>query len=505
MTDDSRVSNLIFAEQDSDGGLVALRVQAAGLFGHRLGYYVLEHYDSDLNLLRSAKLTIDDARIIDLIVHDGNAILLEHHENKDSDQFEYSIITIDLSDFTEERHHLLSIDNTESRFGRFLSGVVTTSIDLGNLDMILPPLQRIDGDANYIVLYFPEEESNSLDHRVVVYDLNFEQVLDKTFPHTRESETFIVRIIAVDDQTGVVYIMGVDYFGNSPRSIRRGRQEYLFTVYRIDESGVTHQEFRPEGKYVGDMVMLINENGLYFVGSYSRENNDNQLGMAYIHLDLENLDIKKETIHGFPKEAYKGKHGNRKGTRRHNSERGLKDMVFRDYYLDDKGNIFFTAEEYGARVSYSRSAAQITFNNPEGTYLRSENRFYHIYVGKINSSGEIEWMSTVNKEQHPRRADMELLSFSSLLSDGKIYLFFNAHRRVRESRDGRHQFFPAPTPRLNLYMVELDGKNIDYRNLIGHRDSDFDYKILQAVNWRGEKLFIEGKDGNDKQILKLGL
>jgi len=509
--DETRHSNLLFAESDGKGGVVTLRGQSSGAFVRSRDPYLLEHYDSELNLLKQTTIPLNRGRIIDMILRDGKIILLEHRNHIEQNNIEYIAITKDLKDFTMERHNLLSAPNPYSGLVNFMSNLMMDASEMGGFNLDFPQFQRMGSETNYIVLYLPQPGRNNTGNRLVVYDLDFEEVMDVSFQHVRQSRTFMVENLAVDHETGVVYLLGVDYFSNNLRAIRRGRAEYLYTIYRLSEEGVTHNDFRPENKFVSEMTLLLHPNGLYCIGGYSTRNNNAREGMAYFKLDPESLEIQKEKTSKFTKQAYVEKFGEGRGTRRHNRSRGIQDLTYRDFYIDHQGNIFFTAEEhtYRSRTRLFRYRG-FSLSEPVTNPLVNENdyvlRYNDVLAGKIDPSGNLKWMRTINKKQNTRRSEKAFLSYSTIVKNGKMYLFFNSAPGVREKRDGRNFFRPSNVRRSNLYMVEVNGQGpMEYRKLIGHRESRLSYKIFQGASSGGTKLFVEGQRRNEKQILKLEL
>jgi hypothetical protein len=514
--DEEKFSALLFAEPDGKGGLVTLRTYTGGVIISERKAYLLEYYDDDLNLVRSTKIPINNSSLVNLLVSDGRVILTEYRHNKNSDRLEYTAISVDLSDFKMSRRELISVDNPFSGLQMLAGNLFMGDIEMGNVELEMPWMENFQGNNKYIVLYLPVPSFNNSQSRFVVFDLNFNKVFDQTFSNVRQGRTFLVQSMTVSEVDGAVFLLGKTYLSGRGGVFLGKQSEYVYSLFRVDRDGVTSTEFETGDKFISTMAMMLNSHGLFCVGGYSQRRDRNYTGIAFFRLNPENLEIEVKTISSFSKQALVEKYGERKGTRRFERNRGIKEMNYRDFFLDQEGNIFFTAEEYNYRKRFTpfrskyASPRGLSFSTPVFSPVQREHdyvfRFNDIYAGKINPSGELEWMRTINKKQTTRRSEKPYLSFSTLLNDGKMYLFFNARNKVRAKRDGRTLFRPVRTRGMNVYMVELDADgSVDYRKLIDHKDSRLSYKINQGVVGKNNKLYLEGQRRKDKQILRLEL
>ena len=250
---------------------------------------------------------------------------------------------------------------------------------------------------------------------------------------------------------------------------------------------------------------MLNQKGLFCVGTYSERPRRNFKGMAYFKFDPENLNNKVSRLNPFPESFLIEAYGESRGSRRASREVGIEHLEYRDFYLDEHGNIFFNAEEV---LSRRQRDDRYYFGNQE-VVIRNERRntlYNNIFSTKINPSGDWEYLSVVKKSQNSRYTEEEFLSFSSALINGRMHLFFNAGGQVREDRSGNYTFPPTRLNRLNLYAVEINADgSLNYSKIIDRKDSRLTYKAQFGLHTNsGGKLILEAERRRDKQLLKLG-
>jgi hypothetical protein len=505
--DKKRTSALLFAENVGNDELFMLRTYSMGFLGNSSESHWMEYYDSDLNLIRESELIIGNNILFDLIVWDDQVILLEKSESKTFRKLEYFAIRVDLNDMSVHRQHLISAPKP----GPDEAHIFTKSNhdERNNTESDLPRFSHSSIDRDFILLELPARNNDSLGNRIVLFDRNFEKVLDQTFFNDPGRE-FVPNNIALDEQNRTIYLLGKLFPSESTNNLVREGVNYIHSLYRVDEEGITSTSFNAGNKLVNNLVMMLNPQGLFFVGPYSEQANSDYTGIAYFKLDPESLTIEVTQLNPFPEQFLKETYGNRRGARRANRGSGIPLMNCRDFFLDGEGNIYFNAEEYYYKERWyeSHNHKKAVPINLTTRYRGSNINYYNdIYAGKINSSGELEWMRTIKKKQNTKRADQEFLSYTSTFVDGKMYLFFNARKRVRKMRNDRNLFRPVKERRLNLYMVEIDSDGSwDYRRLVEHKDSRISYMVNpSALSSTGETIFLYGHRRKNKQILKLEL
>lgn len=194
------------------------------------------------------------------------------------------------------------------------------------------------------------------------------------------------------------------------------------------------------------------------------------------------------------------KYGERKGKRKKKKNKELPYLTYRDFIIDQNGDLYFNAEEFYITV-HTRTST----NGSTSTYY---NYHYNdIYTCKLNSSGEMQWIRTINKTQFTTGGAISYLSFSSTVSNGNMYLFLNGGDEVKKLKDDRIQFKQKKVKKMNLYAIEItpDG-SFNYKILVGDKDSQMTYKTKYGVMTKnGKSVLFEGNKKKEKQILKLSL
>lgn len=495
--DKKKHSQLVFSCSNEDGGTLIVRVFYGGMLRKPKGY-LLEYYDSDLNLVANTEMEIDNNGIKDIFIKNNQVNLIEYKLNKKANTNDYNILTADPTKLEFSSKKLFSIDrkNVKKPFA-FGIGFIPFS-NLGNIDHDPTGEVEVSANKNFIAFNFDIKEDKKETHQIIVYNGDWEKVIDETFHENIKDKYFQYNSFSVSDIDGSVYFLGKAYKNDSYRDKVKGKINYDYKVYKVSTSETKRSTFNTQDHYVQAMSILLDEDRVYTLGSYSDKDSDDYKGICFFELDYENLNIKNSKFNDFNEQFMIDKYGERKGKRKKKKNKELPYLTYRDFIIDANGDIYFNAEEF-----YITTHTRTSTNGSASTY--TVLHYDDIYSCKLNSSGEMQWIRTINKKQATTGGSSSYLSFSSTVVDGNMYLFLNGADDVKKLRDDRIQFKQKKVKKLNLYVIEIkpDG-SFSYDIVVDDKDSKMTYKTKFGVlSEDGNSVMFEGNKGKDKQVLKL--
>ncbi|TVR77698.1 MAG: hypothetical protein EA409_11380 [Saprospirales bacterium] len=495
--DEVRTTALVFAESDGNGGLVLIRAYGTGAILKIPEGYLIEHYNSDLKKVMETEISTNNTKILNLIVRDGMVHLLKKVDNRKTGQYDYYTSSALLNRLYFESELIVSVDNPHSAVASFIGDLLFGQMLLGDMNLPLPWLINRSQDSEYTVSVLSLNDREHTGVRLLVFNPEFEMTLDHSITYPRSEGEFEFQDYAVNEENGNLFVLGKQTFKRRSGDIQREGIDYKLKLYRIDGAEATQTEFETEANYLGMMTLLLSSKGLLCVGTYSERPQRNFKGMAYFRFDPENLENKVSRLNPFPESFLTEAYGEGRGSRRASREVGIEHLEYRDFYVDDHGNIFFNAEEVLSRRQWFDQ--KYVFRNETKKII-----YRTIYTCKINSSGEFDYLRTIRKRQVAiRDKEHEFFSYSSALINGKMHFFINAGSRVRVDKNGEFRFRSASTNRLNLYAVEVtaDG-SLNYIKLIARKDSRLTYKTKFGLHTNsGSILILEANRRRQKQLL----
>lgn len=492
--DKKKHSQLVFAQEDGDGGLVTVRMYFGGLMRTPKGYYI-EHFDKDLKLLADTELEIDKNYIKEILVKDGQLHLVEFVSNKDADTYDYNVLSASLKDLSFSSRNIYSLDeeNIKKYFGVgigvFLIANGLNQMDSGEIGEVL-----FSEGKNFMVINFDIKDKENATHRVVVFDSNFEQVYDQELVSDTKDRLFAYNDVVIDDLNGAVYFLGKKFESNSTRSKKKGKINYHYELHRLSAQGQEKVAFDSGENFLGSLTLVNKNDRLVCIGLYSEKNKNKFKGVAYYALDPTDLKVTNSSFNAFTDQFMNDKYGKSKDGKE------LRNISFKGVFMDKNGDVTFTGEEF--------FITQHTSNSMNGG-MRTTTRYHYndIICAKISSSGEMLWARNINKSQVTLGNLRAYLSFTPTEKEGKVHFFINCSDKLRKLSNDRISFKQAKTKKANLYAIVLDQDgNFEFEKVVDDKDSEVTFHTNDGIvtTDRAEVVFVGSKKKN-KQLLKIKL
>ena len=132
--------------------------------------------------------------------------------------------------------------------------------------------------------------------------------------------------------------------------------------------------------------------------------------------------------------------------------------------------------------------------------------FRDIVSAKIDANGKLVWARNINKKQSAG-FNSPYLSYTSTLTNGKVYFFINCSDKVRKIRNDRLQFKGIKAKKSNFYVITLDEEgNFEYKKVLDDKDSEVPFAVGRGyLNNNGKDIIFQGRRGSKKQVMKVSL
>lgn len=494
--DKNTLSNLVFSASDDNGGLVLLR-NLSSMFGRNSKGYILEYYDDNLKLRGYKEFEDQDIVFKGMFVKENKVNLIENIKNSKNESIDYNVLTANLDDLNFSSKNIFSI-NKDDISNPFLAGIGIFFIsNFSKIDHDPRGEVQISQNNKYIAFNFDIKNDKSETHRILVYDTDFNKVYQKEFSQNIKDKYFKYNSFKVSDVDGSVYFLGKAYKNDSFKERKDGLINYDFKLYKLSTSDIKSETFSTNDNYINTLELLLNTRGLFCIGTYSDKDFSKDRGIAFFRIDNENLKVQKSKMNPFTEQFMIDKYGEKKGKKKSDKEEEISNLVYKEFFITDENEIFFNAEEqFSTTYTYTTTSGNTSYRT---TYY-----FNDIYSCKLNFEGDLEWMRTINKGQGTTGI-FDYFSFTSIVKDGKMFIFLNGDEEVKKLKDNRISFAQTKIKKMNLYVLKIDQKgDFTYDILIEDKDSKVTYKTHYGIisDEPGVILF-EGNKGRDKQIIKL--
>lgn len=481
--DKKKNTTLSFTASDGKGGLFVGRSYYGGLLKTLKGYYI-EHYDSNLNLVKEFDYEIDRETVQQAFVNNGELHLLTTQYDRDSREIKCLVQSTSVNNFKFSSKELMSLNIKESS-GRFVG-----FYGIG--------LQQVDGDSfgsislsknnNYIVVNFDIKNKDEETHKIHVFNKNFEEVFTNTFKRDIKDRKFTLKDISVDDNNGTVYLLGKAYTDQKRKKKEGGK--YQYELYRINAKSSKSLSFDTDDKFVRSLTPVFDNDRVFCVGFYSEKNDNRFKGVGYFNIDPETLTITSKKFSPFTEQFIMDKYGKSK-------DKELRNISYRDILITSDGECLINGEEFYVTSHY--------VSNQYGGTWRYTYHYRDIVSLKLGKEGNLIWARNINKKQ-ASSAPSDYLSFTSTYHNDKAYIFINCSDKVRKLRNDRLEFKGIKAKKSNLYVITIDSEGTyDYKSLIDDKDAEVPFRVGNGIYDFSNEIIFLGQRGRKKQLLKLTL
>merc|ERR1711974_503683 len=236
--------------------------------------------------------------------------------NKDDNTNDYYILTANPSNLEFSDKKLFSIDRKDVKKPFFVGiGFVPIS-NIGQIDHDPTGEVQVSTNNEFIAFNFDIKDDKNETHQIIVYNSNWEKVIDETIKEDIRDKYFQYNSFSVSDVDGSVYYLGKAYKNESFRDKIKDEINYNYIVYKVSSSGISSNVFNTENRYIQSMSILLNGDKLYTLGSYSDKDSDDYKGICYYKLNPETLNIENTTFNEFTEQFMIDKYGKKKGKRK---------------------------------------------------------------------------------------------------------------------------------------------------------------------------------------------
>tara|TARA_R110002072_G_scaffold260722_1_gene419202 strand:- start:4302 stop:5840 length:1539 start_codon:yes stop_codon:yes gene_type:complete len=476
--EDQKTDALAFTESDGNGGLVTLRAIKGGLFGFTQGY-VIEHFDENLNLLKSSnldfKITGRNPKVVKAISVINNAlqIVVLGFENKSKELY-FSVFSSSIKNFDFKEKKIVSIPRKELKAAEIHNTFYSQDYNVhGNFNSTV----SFSDDKKYLSVFL---------NKLFLFDENFEIVFEKfiEFPDEVKKGRFLD--LEIDGKNETVYLLT-----KFPMPIeKRINGNDFFHLFKINRNEQKKLILTDNKKFINNLAIVRANEKMACVGFYSDKNINHFGGIVRMNIDIESFKENASYFQNFSEQLYLDKYGKEK-------EKEPKNILFRAVFMDEDGNIFLNAEEYYEKTIEYR-------HSPSPSAKETKFYFNDIIAAKISESGELLWSRNINKSQNTSGRNLDFLSYISTNVKNDMYIFINASENVKQLRKDRIEFLQSSRSNANLMVIRInqDG-DIDYENIVDQKDRDVNYQVRYGSISDDNEIIISGVKNKDVQYVKI--
>lgn len=482
-SDKHKYSNLLSIAEDGNGGTIIIRAYYSGIVLKPKGYLV-EHYNSDLELISEFNYKLKDANFVEAYVKNGQVYLLflEYDYNKLA--YEYIVHRSPFTTFNFTTEVLLSISSDpveqpldRNYYNRNFSSGFTTSV-----------LFNDKKTAFAITTHFKKRKENK--HYIHVFDASLRKLMEHDFSGEVEEKNYAFENIEFSENLKDVYLLGKAYF--KKKRFAAKERKFQYELIRLSDTGKSIQAFDTPGKYPEALKPIFKGNELLCVGFYADRRDNRYNGIAYYKLDSRSLNIQSEKFNPFSSQFMQDKFGT-------GDEREITNLVFKAMDITADGHILFNAEEY-----FTTNSMQS--NTSGGRVMITRYHHNDIVSAKLNNDGDVIWARNINKTE-VTQGDGAYTSYSSYTKENNTYFFIStASENPQQISAERIMFKQGLSRNRNIFLIKLDvNGHMSFEKAIDSKEVRLPLMVSRPLvdNTTDEMLFY-AKRGNKKQLVQVG-
>ncbi|UII77459.1 hypothetical protein LV716_06730 [Flagellimonas sp. HMM57] len=480
--DRHRYSNLLTIEEDGEGGYILVRGYFQGMILKPKGY-LIEHYNSDLELISEYNYKLKGLDFIDGFLTNGQLNLLFLNYNYGTGQYEYWIHRTPIIDINFRPQKLLSISSEEVRnpvgknyYNRNFSNGFSTAI-------------LFNQEKTGFIISTHHKKGKSNKHIIHMYDTALNKKFEHDFSYEIEEKNYAFENVAFSKNLQTAYIVGKAYF--KKKRFRVEERKFQYELVKVSKGGSQTQSFDDPGKYSESLFPIILNDRLVCTGFYADRKDNRYNGIAYFDVNPTTLTINTKKYNPFSQQFMEDKFGR-------DEDKVIKNLVFKGVEVTPQSEIFFNAEEYFVTNSIQATGA--------GQRVKVE-RYHHndIVSAKLKTNGDLAWARNINKAE-VTQGDGAYASYSSYSKDGKTYFFIcTASENPQLINNERLIFKQGLSRNRNVFMISLDENGVmDYEKIIDNQEARLPLMVSKPLKDIDEKkMLFYAKRGNKKQLVKV--
>lgn len=477
-----RYSNLMTIDEDGSGGYILVRAYYQGLILKPKGY-LIEHYNSNLELVSEFNYKVKGLDFIDGFLKNGQLNLMFLNYNYERGEYEYWVHTSPIIAFNFRTVKLLSLSSEEvnnpvdkNYFNRNFSNGFTTSI-------------LFDENKRGFVISTHHKKGKTEKHMIHLFDTALNKKFEFDFSDEIEEKNYAFENVTFSPDLQTIYVVGKAYF--KKRRFQVDERKFQYELVKISQFGSQSQSFVDPGKYPEALYPILMRDRLVCVGFYADRKDNRYNGIAFFDVNPSTLAIKSQKYNPFSQQFMDDKFGRE-------DDKDIKNLVFKNVEVTPKEEIFFNAEEY-----FVTSGLEVT---GAGQRVRIE-RYHHndIVSVKLDPSGTMVWARNINKTE-VTQGDGAYASYSSYCKDGNTYFFIcTAAENPQLINNERLIFKQGLSRNRNVFLISLDANGVmDYEKIIDQEEARLPLMVSKPlIDQKDHEMLFYAKRGNKKQLVKV--
>ncbi|RIV72927.1 hypothetical protein D2U88_04625 [Flagellimonas aequoris] len=477
-----RYSNLMTIDEDGTGGYILVRAYYQGLILRPKGY-LIEHYNSDLELVSEYNYKLKGLDFVNGFLKNGQLNLLFLNYNYDKGEYEYWVHRSPIFEFNFRTEKLLSIASEEvndpvgkNYYNRNFSNGFTTAI-------------LFNEDKTGFIISTHHKKGKDEKHIIHLFDTTLKKRFEYDFSDEIEEKNYAFENVAFSQDLQTAYIVGKAYF--KKKRFQVDERKFQYELIKITQNSNQTQSFVDPGKYPEALYPILLKNRLVCVGFYADRKDNRYNGIAYFDLDPNTLDIRSQRYNPFSQQFMDDKFGREE-------DKDIKNLVFKGVEVTPSEEIFFNAEEYFVSTGLEVTGA--------GQRVKIERYHYNDIVSvKLAPNGNMEWARNINKTE-VTQGDGAYASYSSYCKDGKTYFFIcTAAENPQLINNERLIFKQGFSRNRNVFMISLDENGVmDYEKIIDQQEARLPFMVSMPLkDEAADKMLFYAKRGGKKQLVKV--
>ncbi len=481
--DKHKYSNIISIDQDAKGNVVIVRSYYGGVI-LKLKGYLIEHYDTNLNLIKEYDYPADPfKKVMGVLVSDNTIHILEVFYDRKKKGYSYIANSSSLDKISFNKKELLTVEAREEKEINFLENFTSTFQGAYYSQLLFDT----KGD-NFIITVDSRRKKHKM-HKVFWFDKHLNKKLEYNFEGTFTNKNFVVESFTVAPNGKELFISGKAHFVRKKSDMDIvGR--YQYELFKIDEHGSTKQQFDSSDHQIASLKPVFVKDRLLAVGFYSKRGLNRYNGLEFFELDKKSLNFIKKKKNPFSHQFMIDKYGSDK-------DKEVDNLIFRDLHVTEKGELIFNAEEYFYTKNYQ--------TNSSGSGMWVYRHHYNdIVCAKMDSEGTMEWARNINKKE-VTTGDEAYVSYTSLTHNNSTLFFINSGERPQKISKERLLFKDSYTRTPDVFAVQIDNNGLlDYAKVLEEVDAAAPVMVSRGiVDKSGEAVYFLARKGSRKQLIKM--
>lgn len=471
--DEKRFADLLFAENDGQGGLITIRAVFSG-FIQSLSAYYIEQFNADLNTVSKTELAAGPDYIRSIKIANDSIYLMTFEQDKVNETFKINLLSSALGKSDFKKRNLLTFDKNNSSYS-FWRG--TNKLDDDTFGAVI-----FSENKNYMAVSFDVKQEKKEARMIYVFDNQFKKIGEYPFELDIKDRLFDLESIEINDADGALYLLGKVFENDSRTSKKENKANYHYDLYYLHNDVRKQLTIKTDTIFVRSLKSYMYKGSLSFFGFYSEKNDYRYKGSCKFDINTETFEISHNTFSPFTEQFLTDKYGEVK-------EKELSNLTFRNIHRLANGDIILNAEEFFVVSVYVNGVVYTTFN------------YNDIIALKLRPDGTMVWARNINKRQSGINGTE---SFTSFVHNDNNYLLINASDKIKPLSNNRIQFNHKGTKKANLYAITIapDG-SYTYQEIVDGDKENMPYAVrFGAVTKEGEAILF-GRNGKNKQLLKV--